>query len=76
MRYSKIRNIDTLLGSTSPYFDPDYVRLEAAGAIAAQGLRQQEYRGRIVLAKVTAITPKQHWNLRANFCVFSSHKPL
>ncbi|RYC64674.1 hypothetical protein CHU98_g1546 [Xylaria longipes] len=58
METSGIRNIDALFRPMRPYFNPDYVRLSAAGAIAARGLERQDFRARICLARTREIKPK------------------
>ncbi|KAI0459996.1 hypothetical protein F5B21DRAFT_523882 [Xylaria acuta] len=58
METSGIRNIDALIRPMRPYFNPDYVRLSAAGAIAANGLDTEGFRGRICIARVREIRPK------------------
>ncbi|KAH8165773.1 hypothetical protein CIB48_g2502 [Xylaria polymorpha] len=58
METSRIRNIDALFRPMRPYFNPDYVRLTAAGAIAARGLERENFSGRICLARVRDVRPK------------------
>ncbi|KAI0552103.1 hypothetical protein F4679DRAFT_592610 [Xylaria curta] len=58
METSGIRNIHVLFRPMRPYFNPDYVRLTAAGAIAARGLETENFRARITLARVHEIRPK------------------
>jgi hypothetical protein len=58
METSGVRDIDMLFKPMRPYFNPDYVRLDAAGAIAAGGLRSEGFKGRIAVARVTRVTPK------------------
>ncbi|KAI1360277.1 hypothetical protein F5Y08DRAFT_343843 [Xylaria arbuscula] len=58
MEMSGLRNVESLFRPMRPFFDPYYTRLDVAGAIAAQALRNQSFRARIVLAQVTAINPK------------------
>ncbi|KAI0865217.1 hypothetical protein F4860DRAFT_527930 [Xylaria cubensis] len=58
METSGIRNIDTLFRPMRPYFNPDFVRLSAAGAIAARGLETENFRARIALTRVREIRPK------------------
>ncbi|KAI0490509.1 hypothetical protein F4859DRAFT_520291 [Xylaria cf. heliscus] len=58
METSGIRNFASLLRPTRPYFNPDYVRLSAAGAIAARGLQREDFDARIALARVRRIRPK------------------
>ncbi|KAI0100733.1 hypothetical protein GGR51DRAFT_575220 [Nemania sp. FL0031] len=58
METSGLRNLESLFRPMRPYFNPEYVRLEAAGAIAARGLKTVDYQARIVLARVNGILPK------------------
>ncbi|KAJ8131432.1 hypothetical protein O1611_g2192 [Lasiodiplodia mahajangana] len=64
MELSGIRNIDSLFRPMRPYFNPDYVRLDAAGAIASRGVRWVGYQGRIVLARVNAISSRTRQDKR------------
>ncbi|KAI1745986.1 hypothetical protein F4680DRAFT_463360 [Xylaria scruposa] len=58
METSGMRNIHGLFRPMRPYFNPDFVRLSAAGAIAARGLDTEDFRARITLARVNEIRPK------------------
>ncbi|GAW18942.1 hypothetical protein ANO14919_084260 [Xylariales sp. No.14919] len=52
---SGIRNTESLFRPMRPYFDPDYVRLDAAGAIAARGLQDRDFRARVCLTQVNRV---------------------
>ncbi|TGJ81135.1 hypothetical protein E0Z10_g7622 [Xylaria hypoxylon] len=55
---SGAQNRESLFRPMRPYFDPDYVRLDVAGAIAAMGLQRQDFRARITLAQVDMVIPQ------------------
>ncbi|KAI0443944.1 hypothetical protein F4803DRAFT_574007 [Xylaria telfairii] len=68
MEISGIRNIDSLFRPMRPYFNPDYVRLTAAGAIAARGLERESFSARICLARVRNVRPKGYYGKRRLVC--------
>ncbi|KAI8627663.1 hypothetical protein F5Y19DRAFT_486604 [Xylariaceae sp. FL1651] len=53
-----IRVYDELFRPMRPYFDPDYVRLDVAGCIAARALQEEDYEARIVVARVDRVKPE------------------
>ncbi|KAI3321965.1 hypothetical protein HD806DRAFT_545629 [Xylariaceae sp. AK1471] len=67
METSGIRDTNMLFRPMRPYFNPDYVRLDAAGAIAARGLNSEDFRARIAVARVTRIVPKPQTSSNPQF---------
>ncbi|KAI0205142.1 hypothetical protein F4808DRAFT_456138 [Astrocystis sublimbata] len=55
---SGVRDVEKLFKPMKNYFDPHYIRMRSAGAIAANALEQASWRARIVVAPVRFLRPE------------------